>query len=174
MINHFSIKPVTITDVNKLREICIKTFSETYEHLNTPENFKNYIETHFNTVLLESELLNENSFTYFILCDQSIAGYLKLNINQAQTEEMPDGALEIERIYILGFQQRKGFGEALINEAVRKAGELNKEFVWLGVWEKNEQALRFYEKNGFVKFGTHVFKLGDDNQTDFLYKFTLT
>ena len=36
--------------------------------------------------------------------------------------------------------------------------------------EHNEPAIRFYEKNGFVKYSNHIFKLGDDDQTDLLLK----
>ena len=43
-------------------------------------------------------------------------------------------------------------------------------YVWLGVWEQNPRAIRFYEKNGFVPFDTHVFILGEDKQTDILMK----
>ena len=34
-------------------------------------------------------------------------------------------------------------------------------------------AIKFYEKQGFEKFGTHVFKLGEDEQIDHLMKLTL-
>ena len=43
-------------------------------------------------------------------------------------------------------------------------------YIWLGVWEENPRATRFYQKNGFVAFGKHIFKLGDDEQTDILMK----
>jgi ribosomal protein S18 acetylase RimI-like enzyme len=40
--------------------------------------------------------------------------------------------------------------------------------MWLGVWEYNPRAQRFYEKNGFRIVGSHVFLLGEDPQTDLL------
>ena len=43
-------------------------------------------------------------------------------------------------------------------------------YVWLGVWEENPRAIRFYEKNGFVAFDKHIFRLGDDEQTDIMMK----
>ena len=51
--------------------------------------------------------------------------------------------------------------------------EKNVEYVWLGVWEQNPRAIRFYEKNGFVAFDKHVFKLGNDEQTDIMMKLEL-
>ena len=40
--------------------------------------------------------------------------------------------------------------------------------MWLGVWEHNPRAQRFYEKNGFRIVGRHTFQLGYDPQTDLL------
>jgi ribosomal protein S18 acetylase RimI-like enzyme len=42
--------------------------------------------------------------------------------------------------------------------------------IWLGVWEKNHNAIGFYTKNGFITFDKHLFLLGDDQQTDLLMK----
>jgi ribosomal protein S18 acetylase RimI-like enzyme len=38
--------------------------------------------------------------------------------------------------------------------------------LWLGVWERNARAIRFYQKHGFADIGTQVFRLGTDLQTD--------
>ncbi|MNF16430.1 Protease synthase and sporulation negative regulatory protein PAI 1 [compost metagenome] len=47
-------------------------------------------------------------------------------------------------------------------------------YIWLGVWEENKRALRFYEKNGFTVFDKHIFRLGNDEQTDLMMKKTIT
>ena len=47
-------------------------------------------------------------------------------------------------------------------------------YVWLGVWEENVRALNFYKKNGFIEFDKHIFKLGEDEQTDIMMKLILT
>jgi hypothetical protein len=38
------------------------------------------------------------------------------------------------------------------------------------VWEKNVNGIRFYQRHGFVQFGSHQFRMGDDLQTDVLMK----
>lgn len=53
-----------------------------------------------------------------------------------------------------------------MNKAIEIASDRHKKKVWLGVWEKNEGAIAFYQKMGFVQTGTHVFRLGDEEQTD--------
>ncbi|MCW3077025.1 MAG: Prolyl aminopeptidase [Bacteroidetes bacterium] len=162
--------PVQKQEVNLLQEICVKTFTETYGHLNTPDNFKKYIEANFNIDVLTKEIDNPQSFTYFISLFDVIIGYLKLNTGEAQTEKMGADALEIERIYILKTHQGFKAGHALLNTAILKGKELMKKFIWLGVWEKNHKVIEFYERHGLKKFDEHVFILGDDEQIDFLYK----
>ncbi|MDF2902615.1 MAG: spermine/spermidine-N-acetyltransferase PaiA, partial [Bacillus sp. (in: firmicutes)] len=53
-------------------------------------------------------------------------------------------------------------------KALEIAIECNKKKVWLGVWEKNENALTFYKKMGFVQSGAHSFYMGDEEQVDFI------
>jgi len=57
-----------------------------------------------------------------------------------------------------------------MTKAVERAKDLNLQYIWLGVWEKNTDAKRFYERHGFVEFGNHEFKMGDDVQTDILMR----
>jgi ribosomal protein S18 acetylase RimI-like enzyme len=41
---------------------------------------------------------------------------------------------------------------------------------WLGVWEHNTRALAFYRKWGFEVFGSHIFQLGEAQDTDLLMR----
>ena len=155
-------------DLQLLREISIETFNDTFKNQNSPENMKTYLERAFNSKQLEKELSTISSKFYFICFDEEVAGYLKVNINDAQSEKMGDESLEIERIYIRNKFQRKGFGKYLINKAMEIAEEQNKKNIWLGVWEKNQNAICFYKKLGFVQTGAHSFYMGDEKQTDFI------
>lgn len=129
-----------------------------------------YLEEGFSTEKLTRELNDESSQFYFALLDNQVIGYLKLNTGLSQTELQNDKALEIERIYVLGAYHGKKVGQLLYNKAIDIAERLNAEYVWLGVWEENTKAIRFYEKNGFTAFDKHVFWLGDDEQTDIMMK----
>jgi diamine N-acetyltransferase len=134
---------------------------------------KAYLERAFNSKQLEKELSNTSSEFYFVYFDNEIAGYLKININDAQSEEMDDESLEIERIYIKNEFQKQGIGKYLLNKAMEIAMENNKKKLWLGVWEKNEKAISFYKKLGFVQTGAHSFYMGDEEQIDFIMTKTI-
>ncbi|GAA0137112.1 spermidine/spermine N(1)-acetyltransferase [Paenibacillus sp. YSY-4.3] len=166
-------KKCTSEDLELLQEISIETFNETFKNQNSPENMKAYLERAFNLQQLKKELSNISSEFYFIYSEEEIAGYLKVNTNDAQSEMMGNDSLEIERIYIKNNFQKSGLGKYLLNKALEVAIEHSKKKIWLGVWEQNENAIAFYEKMGFVKTGSHSFYMGDEKQTDFIMAKTL-
>jgi len=156
-----------------LRQLCINTFLETYFHLNTPENVALYIKEAYDIAVLRAELLEKDSETFLLWEDGELLGYLKLNRRKAQTEPMPDTAMEIQRIYLLQKAQGKGLGGALLNFAAERARETGCEFLWCGVWEKNLPAVEFYKRKGFVRFSEHTFVVGTAVQTDWMMKLSL-
>lgn len=134
---------------------------------------REYLKKGFSTEKLKTELTDKNAEFYFAELDDKVIGYLKVNFGQSQTEIKDKNALEIERIYVLKEFHGKKIGEILYDKAIELAKEKNVEYIWLGVWEENPRAIRFYEKNGFVAFGKHIFKLGNDEQTDIMMKLKL-
>lgn len=163
-----NIKQCNIEDLHKLQDISYDTFNETFKNQNSPENMNAYLERAFNLKQLEKELSTISSQFFFVYFNNEVAGYLKINTNEAQSEEMGDESLEIERIYIKNKFQKHGLGKYLLNKAIEIAMERNKKEIWLGVWEKNENAIAFYKKMGFVQTGVHPFLMGDEEQMDFI------
>ncbi|WP_260285088.1 GNAT family N-acetyltransferase [Peribacillus aracenensis] len=163
-----NIKKCTLEDSRELQEISYETFNETFKHQNSAENMNAYLEKAFDLIQLEKELSNSSSQFFFVYFNNEVAGYLKVNTNDAQTEQMGDESLEIERIYIKKKYQKHGLGKYLLNKAMEIATESNKKKIWLGVWEENENAIAFYKKIGFVQTGAHSFYMGDEEQMDFI------
>lgn len=165
---NIKIKTCSLEDSRKLQEISYETFNETFKDHNSSENMNAYLERAFNLKQLEKELFNPFSQFFFVYHSNEIAGYLKVNTNDAQSEEMGDESLEIERIYLKSKFQKHGLGKYLLNKAIDIALECGKKKIWLGVWEKNENAIAFYKKIGFVQTGTHSFCMGDEEQIDLI------
>ena len=170
MPHSIEIKKINFSDAATLLQLSHKTFFDAFLHLNNAADMEAYASTVFTLDRLERELNNTNSDFYFARVDGSIAGYLKLNYNSAQTDLRDPNALEIERIYVLNEFQGRQIGKQLIDFAVQKAIDKELKFVWLGVWEHNTKANSFYQSKGFVQFGRHPFMLGCDKQTDILMK----
>ena len=162
------IRKAKISDLSDLKKVAVATFSETYKAKNTPENFKQYIYRAFNEKQLLSEIQNLKSHFYLVMNDDQIIGYLKLNEPAVQTDRYLEGTLEIERIYVTKSFHGQGIGRLLIEKSVDVAKMLGLKILWLGVWEENPDAIAFYEKMGFVEVGTHIFRVGDDDQLDYV------
>lgn len=90
-----------VSDTEYLKQIGKKTFGETFRSQNKKENIEEYLKTAFTSERMAEELKNPNSYFYFIYFENELAGYLKLNLSNAQTEEIEGNNIEIERIYIL-------------------------------------------------------------------------
>ncbi len=158
----------TLADVKTLQAVSIETFSDTFGAQNTAENLQNYLEKAYNQQQLRHELTNPNSSFFFLKKANHIVGYLKLNTAEAQSEQVADNALEVERIYIRQAYLRQGYGNYLIKVAEIIARQQRKKAIWLGVWKHNANALAFYTKMGFTQIGAHSFYMGDDQQTDLI------
>ena len=173
IIQQIQIVEVDLTDLPLLQEISKRTFHDSFAALNTAENMKFHLDNHFTEEKLTAEILNRNSKFFFAIREGIPVGYLKINQGTAQTVLPNDQGVEIERIYVDRLFKGSGIGKTFISKALELANASRAGYLWLGVWEKNEPAIHFYEKNGFVKFSKHIFKLGDDDQTDLLMKKTL-
>lgn len=167
------IKEVDLDYIDKIKAISEKTFVATFGSDNTAEDIENYLTEHINTQQVRQELSNPASLFYAVEVDGNLAAYMKLNLDDAQTEQGYSNSLEIQRLYVLKEYKKQGIGRKLMDKAIEEAESRQMDFVWLGVWEKNTKAIKFYEKSGFVMFDKHVFKLGDDEQTDYLMKYEL-
>ncbi len=168
------IKKVTLANIEQLQYIGRQTFIETFSGVNTEDNMSKYLDESFNISRLTSEIQNLNSEFYFAVIDAKVVGYLKINCGDAQTELKNDNTLELERIYVLKEFHGKKVGQILFNRAFQIAEQRKVDYLWLGVWEENHKALKFYMKNGFTDFNKHVFRLGDDVQTDIMMKLQIT
>ena len=167
------LRKCTIADLALLREVSIKTFRDAFEEHNNPHDFKIYLKEAFSYPRLEAELLNPEMTFYWVFTGSHRIGYCKINEGIAQTELQDTDGLELERIYILKHFQGKGYGRRLLDQIVQLARKKDKKYLWLGVWEHNLGAIRFYKEYGFTTFDKHPYYIGSDRQMDWMMKFDL-
>ncbi len=164
---------INITHADKndapiIAELGKQTFMETFSDTNSAEDMEKYLSENFNIPHIESEISTKDSSFFIAYCDGAPAAYMKLNVRDAQTEKQSSDSLEIQRIYVLKAYKGKHIGSALMRRAEEEAQTQGLGRLWLGVWEHNEDAKKFYAHLGFSQFSAHTFVLGTDAQTDFL------
>lgn len=161
-------------DAEVISQLSTETFVETYSWYNTPGNMREYTQKNFSIEQTKKDM--QTPYTYFFLAEaeNEVIGYAKLRVLEQLPELAGKRNIEVERIYVRKKHHDKKAGYVIMQKCIEFAKKKNYEVIWLGVWEKNERALKFYEKVGFKKFGTHNFQLGDDAQNDYLVKIDLT
>jgi diamine N-acetyltransferase len=99
---------------------------------------------------------------------QAFNGYSKLILDNIEPGITATRPVELSRLYSQQKFLGKGVGQTLMDACFAQAKNDGCDVMWLGVWEFNPRAQRFYEKNGFSVVGSHTFLLGSDPQTDLL------
>lgn len=166
----YKISQVNIQQVHLLQKISKETFLAAFAKDNTEQNIKDYFEKAFSIRVLIDQINNQNSRFYFVYQGAELCAYFKINIGESQTEIQGADGLELERLYIYPIYQNRGLGELILNEVKIKAILDSKKYIWLGVWEHNLKAIKFYERFGFEQFDSHIYDLGDDAQTDLMMR----
>jgi len=106
--------------------------------------------------------MNRPDIKYFIYEDNSIfIGYIKIRYELDH--------LIIDKLYIHSNYTGKGIGTILLNHILKN----NILDVYLYVWECNLNAIRFYEKMGFVKHSISDYPLNGINYIDIIMKKTI-
>jgi len=170
VVSDIDILPAGTEDLPALVEAGRQTFHETFHNTISEENLAQYLDDSFDPNGILEELSHPESFFYLARVNGEVAGYLKVNTGEAQTEPQDQTALEVERIYVKKEWHGKSVGQALMDHALEIARDKKATYVWLGVWPKNYRAVRFYQKYGFEVFDTHTFHTGGEYQTDYLMK----
>ncbi len=172
-MDNFLIRQCNLKDIEKLKYLSEKTFNETFSEENSLENLEEYLQKNFSYEQIEAELKTDGSTFFLVETDREAAAYMKVNFDKAQTEPGHPNTLEVQRIYVLKEYKGKHIGKKLIQKAIEAGKTYDLHYIWLGVWENNIKAIKFYEKQGFIKFDTHIFVLGEEEQTDNLMKLQL-
>jgi ribosomal protein S18 acetylase RimI-like enzyme len=165
-----------VADAALLTHLSATTMREAF---GPPHNPADLVEEYIQSAITEPQLASElaDPKAWFFIAespDQTPVGYLKLR-RHTPPRRMPQphrqNAVEIQRIYLLQSQTGQGQGKQLMNVCLDWAHTAGYKAVWLGVWERNQRALSFYQKMGFTRFGFHYFLFGSERQRDFwLYK----
>ena len=165
-----SLRYATRKDALLIADISRQTFYDTFAAQNTKEDMDKFLEEQFTRGRLIMEVgAKENTFL-LAYAGEEVAGYVKLRDGKRPKTLGTEPALEIARLYCTASMVGKGIGKLLMQTSIDIARERDKKLVWLGVWEKNQRAIDFYNKWGFTKFDETDFLLGNDLQRDWLMK----
>lgn len=170
MSDQIQIRQASPTDAKLLTDLSYTTFWDAFAHhpKNAPDDLAHYMRQAFSIEQIAAELADEKNIFLIGEIDAKAAGYAKIVIDNIEPGITAERPVELARLYSHQEYIGKGVGQDLMDACFERARVENRDVMWLGVWEYNPRAQRFYEKNGFRVVGKHTFQLGSDPQTDLL------
>jgi diamine N-acetyltransferase len=164
---NWTIRQARAADAMKLSELAERTFRDAFSSLNTEENMNLHCATAFSSEIQLGEITNPDILTLVAESGDELVAFAQVHLRG----DMPDciafsPAVELHRIYVQQNFHGAGLARDLLAEVMETAKHRGAAAVWLGVWEQNPRAIRFYQRSGFTEVGDHVFVVGTDPQRD--------
>lgn len=153
-------------DEGTLAALAERTFRDAYAAENEPAFVDAYVRDHFQPNLLAAELADP-AVTFLLVEDEgTIVGYSLIHSDQTHPAVAAKRPIQLARIYVDRTHIGSGIGSRLIERCLAEAAAQAHDVVWLGVWERNQRAIAFYERWAFRQVGEMQFDFGGELQRD--------
>jgi GNAT superfamily N-acetyltransferase len=166
MSDTWTIRPARVEDALRLTELAERTFRDAFGPLNTPSDIESYCVGAFSHEIQLNEIRDPVADTLVVEQGDGLIAYAQLTRSTPPPCVVGTVPIELKRFYVLQTLHGAGLAPVLMDAVTRCASGRAADVLWLGVWEMNARARRFYDKCGFREVGEHRFVLGADEQRD--------
>ena len=164
-----AVRAASRDDAAALAEFAARVFDEVFGPGNDPGDMASYLAEAFGPDIQRAEIAAPGAIVLIAETrGGNMAGYLHIAASTTPACVSGANAVELKRLYVDPALHSRGVGKALLDEGLSRARAAGAGTVWLGVWEHNTRAQKFYRREGFTRVGEHVFLLGADAQTDWI------
>ena len=160
-MNDLIIRRANVEDAKLISVIGTVSFYEAYFEQDNAHDLANYIYESFELNKIRAEIADEDAAFFIIFTGGKAVGYAKLRENSKADCIESENSVELQRIYIIERVYGAGIGAALLEFCLETAKQKGFETLWLGVWEENKRAQKFYAKHGFTRVGELDFPYGE-------------
>lgn len=164
-----NIRFATSDDINILAALGTTTCYEAYFELDPSRDLADYCARVFEPENVRAEFEDVNATFLIAESDERAIGFAKIRENKHIECLAGRNATEIERLYVLERMKSLGIGRLLVDRCREIGRERGYDTLWLGVWNLNIAAQKFYEKLGMTNIGTTGFSDGKNDFVNFVY-----
>lgn len=147
-------RPWNKNDFAQVYKILQESWDKAYASFIPKEDLTFYLYQTYNLEKLEELFNNKNAFCFVAEVNGEAVGWLKLSIDEAEKR------FYLSSIYVLPEFQKLKIGKQFMEIAFATAKEKGFSEIWIGVMDKNTNALGWYEKIGFNFEEELPFQLG--------------
>lgn len=161
-----TIRVATEADADAVAAFGRRSFSETFAADNRPADLATYLESAFSPDIQRRELQNPATTCLTMERDGILIAYAMLCDGKVSAHVTDPTAMELQRFYVDKSAHGTGLAQALMSACIATAMARGAGTLFLGVWERNTRAIRFYNAQGFAEVGRQTFMVGEDVQQD--------
>ena len=162
------VRDATLEDAARLSAVGRDSFDAAYGATADREAIGQHLEDYFGEESIRAEMDAPGCSYMIAMLGELAAGLVKLRSDPPPPEIPSPNVVEVQHLYVLTEFQGYGVGRALMDATVVHARRQELDGIWLQVWSEADWALRFYERNGFVRVGDIPYELGERVYDDWL------
>ena len=159
-------REATVADAELISAFARRLCEETFAPDNNADDLALYLHRAFTPDAQGRELADPTRTSLLGHVGGTLACYALIRVGASEPSVAAERPVEVERFYVDTPWQGHGVAQRLMQQIIDFARDRTGDVLWLGVWEKNPRAIRFYTKLGFRDVGSHPFLVGTDLQTD--------
>jgi ribosomal protein S18 acetylase RimI-like enzyme len=160
------LRPAAAADAAEIAALAARTFRDTFAGTHDAGRMAVYLAEVFTPERIAAEIAAPTIAYLAAWRDGRAVGYAKLALGEPPACVGGPRAVELERLYVEAALHGSGVAAALMTACLEEARRRDFETLWLGVWDRNPRARRFYEKWGFRTVGTKPFVFAGDVMED--------
>ena len=163
------LRRASLEDAPTLAPFAAKAFSDTYRGHGDPQGIVDYVVEHLSASAMTALVLDPAATIILGEVGSQLAGYAVLKAGETPSCVTGPNPIELVRLYLGEEFLGRGFGEKFLLEVHAQAKRLGATTLWLGAYDGNVRAIRFYERLGFARVGAKEFLLGGSIYIDPIY-----
>lgn len=153
-------------DARALAEFAARTFADAFAADNRPEDLRAHAAAAYGVVQQTAELTDTGTATLIAERSGAMLAYAQVRRCPPPPGVDVDRPVELQRFYVDRSAHGTGLAQRLMSAARAAAREFGGVHLWLGVWERNQRAIAYYGKEGFLDVGSKFYDVGADRQID--------
>lgn len=167
-------RDATVADAQALSDLARETFVATFGALYPVADLKHYIAHTYGRELQAAEIADASMVHRLAEHNGALVGYARAGAYKLPFDNGDRSAFELHRLYVRDDVKGKGVAAALMDWTHQQALAAGAADLFLGVYQGNERAQRFYTRYGFEIVGEYLFSVGATRDPEYIMRKALS
>ncbi len=172
-MNGVHYRDAEVSDAAALADFQRETFLATFGHLYSEADKAAYLAATYGARLQAAEIMDAATWHRLAFVGARMIGFAKAGAFKLPMEPEGSSVRELHRLYVTEDAKGAGVAAALMDWAMARARAEGADAMYLGVYQHNIRAQRFYRRHGFEIVGEYFFNVGQARDPEFIMRAAL-